>query len=623
MRPYVAVLVLAAACSSPPLLSESEQLAVTVFGGGAMGDVTVGSTSSPRYIRVNPAGSGASYNTVVSVDEGCPNFSVDPGFLPADVYRQCTGGEIPYLSPEDRAAGLFPPNCQGGYESVNYEFPVYFSPTVAGPQECTIYIDMAGSNESVIVTAIGLAPPIDISVAPGALNFGDVRVATASSPASVNVTNLGGSTLAVSSVAVPAGYTLTGGATTFNVGSGATQSLTLTCNPGAAGRVDGTLSIFSNDPQTPQVNVALACNGIDSNLGIAPSPATLATRVGEPLEQTIQLNNSGAAATTIGVVSLASTGMTLVSAPAPGTVLPGGGSLDVRVAFDASAQGEQTGTLNVETSDGMRTSQVNARAALASMALSPSGAAAFGPVCVGQTATQEFSVLGNADGAFDIESVTAPDGPFTAVLPGFPARVLGLGASQVWFEVTAAPTTVGMATSAITLTTDIPGDVEHPIDLSVEGLAAGVSATPLELDLGGQQVETTTIGQPVRLTNCAATETTFSNPRIEGIDASEFAIVQQPNGATVGANASVEWLIVLTVRSVGTKSATFLVDYPGGTASVALTGDGLGKLDAPGGAGGGADTSYYSCSAGTGAAGWPVLLGFALILRRRRRSARA
>lgn len=623
MRPYVAVLVLAAACSTPPLLSETEQGLVTVTGGGAMGDVTVGSTSAPRYVFVNPAGSGSSYDTVTSVSESCPNFSVDYGYLPADVYRQCNGGEIPYLSPEERAAGLVPPNCQGGYESVNYEFAVYFSPTVAGPQSCAINIGVNGNTRVANVSATGLAPPIDISVGPGALNFGDVRVATPSTPANIYVTNLGGSTLAVSSVAVPAGYMLTAGATAFDVGGGATQTLTLTCNPGAAGRVDGTLAIYSNDPQTPQVNVALACNGIDSNLGIAPSPATLATRVGEPLEQTIQLNNSGAAATTIGAITLASTGMTLVSAPAPGTVLPGGGSLDVRVAFDASAQGEQTGTLNVETSDGMRTSQVNARAALASMALSPNGAAAFGPVCVGQTASQEFSVLGNADGAFDIESVTAPDGPFTAELPAFPARVLGLGASQLWFEVTAAPTTVGMATSSLTLTTDIPGDVEHPIELSVEGLAAGVSATPVELDLGGQQVETTTIGQPVRLTNCAETETSFSNPRIEGIDASEFAIVQKPNGATVGANASVEWLIVLTVRSIGTKSATFLVDYPGGTASVALTGDGLGKLDAPGGVGGGADTSYYSCSAGTGAAGWPVLLGFALILRRRRRSARA
>jgi len=135
------------------------------------------------------------------------------------------------------------------------------------------------------------------------------------------------------------------------------------------------------------------------------------------------------------------------------------------------------------------------------------------------------------------------------------------------------------------------------------------------LDLGSQPVNTTTIGQTATLTNCTTSPVTFTNPRIEGPDAAQFAIVAQPPSLTVDATASASWLIVLTPTTRGLMSASFVVDYDGGTATVPLDGEGL----APPGPGRG---SYYECSAGgTPFAAWPMVLAIAVvtIFRRRRR----
>jgi MYXO-CTERM domain-containing protein len=141
-----------------------------------------------------------------------------------------------------------------------------------------------------------------------------------------------------------------------------------------------------------------------------------------------------------------------------------------------------------------------------------------------------------------------------------------------------------------------------------------VTATPESLDLGSLQVNTTTLGQEARLSNCGTAPIAFSNARIEGPDALDFAIVQQPSSSTIAPAETASWLIVLQAHSVGPKQATFAVDHDGGTASVTLQGEGLGDLIEGLGRG-----SYYACSTGNAGTLWPVTVALALIWRRRRR----
>jgi hypothetical protein len=474
------------------------------------------------------------------------------------------------------------------------------------------------NGATLTLSGTGQAPPIDADVQPTSVAFGDVRRNTDSTQAVVTVRSTGGQTLTVSSVSLSAGFTTSGMMTGYQLPPNAFQSYPIVCHPTAVGPMSGQLVVSSNDPAQPSISVPLSCKGIDSNLDIAPSPAALATtRVGEPIDTVIDLRNTGGAAMTLESVALTGTGITMTSVPPPNTVLAATtGVAHVGVHFEASAKGDASATLVASYDGGQtRSTQVSARALATSMALSPDGDIDFGPVCGGQSKMQEFTMIANEQGAFSLQSIGDPGGPFTIAAPALPLTVLGAGAKQVKFQVTAAPPGEGVVTAAVVVKTDIPNATDHTLNLTVQGLPPGVTATPATIDLGSNPVNTTTIGQEVHLSNCGTAPVMFTNARIEGPDALDFAIVAQPSSSMISPAGLVSWLIVLQAHTVGPKQASFAVDYDGGTASIELGGEGLGDLGPAGGGRG----SYYACSTGHPLALWPIAFVLGLVLRRRRR----
>lgn len=615
-RLAVFVVLAAAACQQgdPNLSSTEEKLVTTLPSSHDFGSLQVGQTSAPFTVTIAPSGT-SSNDTVSSITENCPDFAVNAPGLPAQVYRTCDtccpGGGL--ICPGGPVAC-----CIG--DSQSYDFDTTFTPTVAGAVSCTVTISLNGgtSMKTVVLTGTGTPPPINIVVNPGSVNFGDVRRNTDSSAVGLSVTNTGGGTMNVSSVSITSGFTIASGPTGgYPVGPGASQPYSILCHPTAIGPLQGTLVVNSDAPNNTHVMVPLSCNGIDSNLTIAPSPVMLpTTRVGEPVQATVQLQNSGNVAMQLEGVTISGTDLTMTGGGA--MQLGPGASTSVTVTFGATAKESATGTL-VASYDGgqQRSAQLSAQALGTSMSMSDDHAD-FGPVCPGQMPSHKFSILGNDDGSFKINAISTPDLPFSVMAPALPATVEGNGMSTFELTVTAAPTTEGHQVSTITVTTDIPGGTPATINLSVDGLVAGVSPTPAMLDFGANPVDTTTIGQNVDLSNCSTAAITAMNARIEGPDAGEFAIVQQPMSAMIQPSSSASWLVVLQAHTAGTKQASFVVDYDGGTAMVPLNGEGLGVN----GTGSGADTgekSYYSCAAGGTGAGWPIAGVLLVVIRRRKR----
>lgn len=618
----LSVVAFAACQDAEPTLSSTEQLAVltTPATSYTFPTTEIGSTSAATTISVRPAGTPStdSYDDVTSVTATCPDFVINAPGLPAPVYRtvicDSCGGTI--------CQPLAAPICYTD-AYVTYSFTASFRPIVVPTASCVVTITTNGTtSRTVTLYGNGSSPPIDIDVQPTSVAFGDVRRNTASTAATISVRNLGGSPLDVTGVTISGPFAITGGPTGgTTVQPGGSQPYTVTCDPTSVGGVSGSLTVTSNDPATPTISVPVSCNGIDSNLDITPSPSQIpTTRVGEPRVASITLRNTGAASMTIASVALTGTDMTMVTAPPAGTVLVGGASSMAQVQFGATASGDATGTI-VVTYDGgqVRSVPISARALNTSMALTPDGAVDLGPVCVGQKKDQQFTIIANDQGPFAINQISTPQAPFAVGAPTLPAAVQGGGATMLTFTVTATPTTSGPATSSMVVTTDIPGGDPRQIDLLVEGLPAGVSGTPALLDFGSTPLEVTTLGSNVQITNCATTPAVLSNARLEGPDASEFAIVLPPTSSTVPASGTVAWLVVMATRTAGVKHATFTIDGPDGPVSVELTGEGLGKI--------GPDVtdpvgkpSYYACSAGGSAtAAWPLALALALLLRRRRR----
>jgi hypothetical protein len=198
-----------------------------------------------------------------------------------------------------------------------------------------------------------------------------------------------------------------------------------------------------------------------------------------------------------------------------------------------------------------------------------------------------------------------------------------LAANKVEFSITSAPTDAGDATSMVALTTDIPNGMPHVLNLHTLGLEAGVNG-PAQVDLGGNPINMTSVGQHVEISNCTTGPVVITAVALTGTDAGEFAIVDQPDSSTIAPAGSARWLVVMQAHTQGDKTASFdAMTDAGTTTSIPLIGVGLSDgSDAGGDGGGGSDStksSYYACSTGHATSLWPIALALGLLIRRRRR----
>jgi hypothetical protein len=618
MRRLLLIALGLASCQTSLKTSEADQdltsISTTLLD---FGNPQVGTTTGLQsgYIRETTHSgdysetiTGILYNGSTS-PAACPDFTLNasvPGYAELDCETTCIA-----ICP---AVQCFP---------YDYNFTASFHPSLAADESCAITFQIASGAKSVTLHGIGAPPPIHVGASPGSIAFGGVRIATDSTGVGISVVNSGGAAATINSASVSAGFTITAGNTgSHALGAGAGEGFTVVCHPTAVGGISGSFNLSSNDPSTPNIAIPLSCTGTDSSLAIAPSPAVLPTlRVGETEQKTITITNMGGAATTIQDVTV--TGMTMISAPPPGTPLGAGAGTSATIEFDATVKGDVSGTLHVDYDNGKSVdTQITATAVNTSLSLTPDGDIDFANVCVGQNKNQTFNLIANDEGSFELTAASTPEDPsFTVTPPTLPALVKGSAANMVQFMIGASPAGPGDVTSTISLTTDIPGAMPHVLNLHALGLAAGVNGPP-QVDLGGNPINQTSVGQHVEISNCTDAPVTITAVMLSGMDSNDFAIVDQPDSPTIDPFGSAKWLVVLQAHTEGTKAASFdATTDSGAITSVPLIGEGLGV-------GGGSDTgptdgsksSYYACSAGHASSVWPI--GFALgilLLRRRRR----
>lgn len=149
---------------------------------------------------------------------------------------------------------------------------VVFRPTAAGTSAGSLSIvsNAPTSPSSVSLSGSAVAATFTLGVAPTSLSFGDVTTGTTSAAQSVSITNTGNSNVNISSTAVSGtGFSMTGGGSNVTLTPSQTLSLSVAFDPGAAGSVNGSLSVTSNATGSP-ATVAL------SGTGVAQSSVALA-----------------------------------------------------------------------------------------------------------------------------------------------------------------------------------------------------------------------------------------------------------------------------------------------------------------------------------------------------------
>ena len=325
----------------------------------AFASQTVGTTSAAKTLTLSNAGSGIA--TVNGLTLGGAN--------PGDFTRAGT--------------------CSIGTSlgaGATCSITLTFTPTATGARSATLTVSTdAGVVPVATISGTGAAavPPV-LGVGPASLAYADQVVGTQSAAQNVTVTNVGGGTLSLASIAFGGGaaaeFSRTG---TCAAGTslGAAQSCTATVRfaPVSSGVKAATLDIASNGGGG---SVALSGNGVVAALAPAASIAPAAIGFGTvaigssgtPLAATI--TNVGTAALVLGNASLAGAqpgDYAIVTACPAGTPLAPGQSCGYSVAFRPQAVGTRNATLRVAH---------NAAGSPSSVALAGTGSVSAAPSTV-------------------------------------------------------------------------------------------------------------------------------------------------------------------------------------------------------------------------------------------------
>jgi hypothetical protein len=160
-------------------------------------------------------------------------------------------------------------------------FQVWFDASTAGNAVGTLSVqtDNGISSEQVVLAGTATAASPQISVSSGSLNLGSTTVG-ATSDGTLTLTNTGATNLVISLLSVGGGpFGISGITTPSTIAPGGSTSFSVLFSPTIVGGDSGSITITSNDPQTPTTIIALT--GTATASPVAPSITT------QPTNQTV------------------------------------------------------------------------------------------------------------------------------------------------------------------------------------------------------------------------------------------------------------------------------------------------------------------------------------------------
>jgi predicted lipoprotein with Yx(FWY)xxD motif len=288
--------------------------------------------------------------------------------------------------------------------------------------------------------------------------------ATVTATASVTVTGV-----TASSASAPGPFTVNqpngcAAAVTFpqTLTAGQTLTVPVTFAPTAPGGATGALAFATSTPNFSTVDVSVS--GIGTQTGFFASSASLqfgTVPTGSSGSLQTVITNGGTAAETV-TSTISPTGPFSASGlPANGTSIGPGGSVTVTVTFKPTAATGATGSLSVTGSLGgtVATVSLGGTGVTGQGTLSASPAlVSFGPVPLGQQATQTAGISNTGNLPMTISGFSAPTVPFGTPVPVPTGITLGPGDTAV-LPVTFTPQSLGAASGTYTLTAS---DSQHP-----------------------------------------------------------------------------------------------------------------------------------------------------------------
>ena len=395
---------------------------------------------------------------------------------------------------------------------------VTFHPTAVGATDGTLVLSSSNPEFTGDVvfdlSGYGVAPDIDTDTE---VEFPDTPV-RGHSDYSLEIANVAtsattGIVLTITNISSGATDFTIVGPTSATIATGETKTFTIRFAPSTVGTISGVVTVYSDDPDTPQWNIDVWGVGIKSpqvhfpNLEVSTDFGTL--RVGEVTTGTLEIANTGDANLEIGNIAITDNNESFsLEFATKGTMTPAGiatqwtiepgNALYVDISFHPVAIGATTGTLTIESNDpadpvyDVTLSGVGEAAP--NVSVNPTSLD-FGEVWVGHSTMNSFTVSNTSDLALlNLTGITS-DNPAYTVTTNVPLPVTISTVTPVTVMVSFTPSTMGTISGIVTVSTDDPETPE--VNVSLSGIGIADMIPPGRIDT--LQAQTGTFGSGVIL----------------------------------------------------------------------------------------------------------------------------
>jgi hypothetical protein len=463
---------------------------------------------------------------------------------------------------------------------------VTFDPTATGSRGASMAIgaNVAGGQILVPLSGTGLSTAT-ITLLPAGLSFGNQQDGTTSAGQVVNVQNVGGTAVSISSVTVNSPFVRSGNTCGSTLTANTACAVTVAFAPTAPGPASGTLTVTdSAGTQTAPLSGTGVAGPTDtlSTTSLAFSP-TVIGQTSAPLAAQIT-NSGGLPLTGIGTSVTGTNSADYAAISNCGGTLAAGESCTVSVTFSPTLAQAEYAALAI--SDALRSQTVK----LSGTGVKPpliklsTGSLAFGNEQINVTSAPKTLTLTNAGGA--------PLANPSASISGLSASSFALGATtctaslapaaSCTIAVTFTPIATGTAAAVLNVTSSSPGVLPGSAVLTGTGLSPPmIGVSPSQLNLGPVAVGGSSSLFSVQISNSGQEPLNPPVFSITGGNAAEFAWSRPSDvtACTAALNPGQSCYVQITFSpsSTGLQTATLTVTSSNavpGTATVGLSGTG-------------------------------------------------
>ena len=295
-----------------------------------------------------------------------------------------------------------------------------FSPTAVQSYSGSLIVnsDAVSGIATLPCSGVGIAQTRIIGLS-GSMSFGNVTVGS-SSQSTLTIQNTGNSSLTVSSIAYPAGFS---GAWSGTIAAGASQNVTVTFAPTEAKSYSGNIIVNTN--ATAGTNVTAASGtGSGSVIRLSSSVNFGSVVVGDSVQRTLAIYNDGNE-------SLSVYGITYPDAAYSGSwsgSIGAGSSRNVTVTFTPASNGDYSGTITVASDANIGTNQTSvvASADAETKIVNLSGNMSFGDVVIGNSPQRTLTIQNTGNRPLQVYGISYTDPAFSGAWSG----TIAAGSSQ-------------------------------------------------------------------------------------------------------------------------------------------------------------------------------------------------